>query len=256
MKTVITSMTADYYINKGGLKCMYSFLKNWPESTRLIIYWEGEIFDPDIPEHPRVHMEPMKRVKHLMEFLKAISYFPLMSGNMGGQYNIEFDARMCRAGLIHAHAMDMGGKVFWIDADTFTHSPIPESFLDECLPDDKLACCLMRPHFNTETGFLGINADHPKAAHWKQVWTSVFTSGLIFTQKGWHDNWGFDMAKTIFANDSLFVNLAEGLPYGCMHPFVNSKLGAYMDHMKGNRKNGKSRKEDLIWARPEPYWND
>ncbi len=255
MKTVITSMTPEYYEQKGGKKCVESFLNNWPEDINLVVYWEGVgSHDPS----PRVKWTPVHKVEFLQDFLTAISYFPLMSGNVGdGKYNIEYDARMCRAGLIHAHAMKtLGGKVFWIDADTLTHSKIPETFLDEILPDDKLCCCLMRECFNTETGFLGMNADHPLAEQWIKIWQGVFVSGLIFTQKGWHDNWGFDLARQYLEAPEAFNDLAKNLPYGTMHPFVNSCLGAYMDHMKGARKNGKSRKEDLIWARPDPYWND
>ena len=39
------------------------------------------------------------------------------------------------------------------------------------------------------------------------------------------------------------------------HPFINGPLGAYMDHMKGPRKQlGKSRRKDLKINRNEPYW--
>ena len=248
----ITSMTQDYYENKGGKKCVESFIKNWPEDIRLTVYWEG----PGRPrEWERVKWARMDEVEHLPEFLENISKFPIMSGHIGDKYNIEYDARMCRAGFIHAHAMTEG-KVFWIDADTITHSPITKDFLDKILPDDKLSCCLMRPWFNTETGFLGMNADHPKAKEWIGWWQNVYLSGAIFTQKGWHDNWGFDLARKFFNHDELFVDLAKDLPRGTMHPLINSCLGAYFDHLKGYRKNGKSSKSDLVVVRTEPYWND
>ena len=36
---------------------------------------------------------------------------------------------------------------------------------------------------------------------------------------------------------------------------INSRLGRFMDHMKGNRKvDGKSRADDLLVARDEAYW--
>jgi hypothetical protein len=42
---------------------------------------------------------------------------------------------------------------------------------------------------------------------------------------------------------------------GTTHPFINSDLGRYMDHLKGKRKSsGKSRSSDLKTARPEAYW--
>lgn len=262
MKTAITSMTLDYYENKGGEKCVETFLQGWPGSIKLVIYWEGDLNlsrgrnRPDGVKLPdRVSFVHMDEAEYLQDFLKNISKFPIMSGHYGDKYTIELDARMCRAGFIHAHAMKtIGGKVFWIDADMVTHSPMPESFLDEVLPDDKLCCCLERPWFNTETGFLGMNADHPLAMKWVKVWQMVYTSGLIFTQDGWHDNWGFDLARRLFGHPEAFLNLAAGLPAKTMHPLINSKLGAYFDHLKGNRKNGKSSKEDLTVVRTEPYW--
>lgn len=254
MHSVITSMTKEYYEQKGGKRCIETFCEHWPQDIPLIVYYEGERSWGF--EGGRVFGPSISKVEHLPEFMHAISHFPLMSGNVGGQYNIEYDARMCRATLIHAHAMKtIGGKVFWIDADTVTHSKVTHEFLDELLPDDKLCCCLRRPHFNTETGFLGMNADHKEAESWIRLWTEVVTSGLIFKEPGWHDNWAFDLAYRHFAREGLFNDLAKYLPAGCMHPLVNSKLGSVLDHCKGNRKNGNSRK-DLIWARPEPYWND
>jgi len=39
-----------------------------------------------------------------------------------------------------------------------------------------------------------------------------------------------------------------------MHPIINSVLGTYLDHKKGNRKGGRSSKADLVIERNEPYW--
>jgi len=255
MKAVITSMTREYYEQKGGKKCVETFLRYWPEDIALVIYWEGV---PATIDSKRIKYARMVEAEYLAGFLDAISHFPLMSGNLGnGAYNIEYDARMCRAGLIHAHAMKtIGGKVFWMDADMITHSPVTHEFLDSILPDDKLCCCLMRPHFNTETGFLGMNADHPEARKWIKYWQSVYVTGLIFTQPGWHDNWGFDLARFHFGQAQLFNDLAKDLPAGTMHPLVCSILGSVFDHRKGARKNGKSYKSDLVVERTEPYWVD
>lgn len=256
LKTAITSMTGKYYDEKGGKKCIDTFLEFWPEDIKLVVYWEGH----DAPaSSERVVFEPMEEVKHLKGFLNAISYFYMMDGGAkyGGGYNIEHDARMCRAAFIHIHALKTyGGKVYWLDADLLTHSKVTHAFLDEVLPDDKLCCCLMRPHFNTETGFLGVNAGHEDSELWLRFWLNAFTSGMIFTQPGWHDNWGFDLARKWFNRDFLFNNLAKDLPEKCMHPLVNSVLGSVFDHLKGNRKNGKSRRDDLVVKRTEPYWND
>jgi hypothetical protein len=248
---VITSFNEKYYETKGGKEFVETFKKHWPKSVKLTIYFEG---DELLPDEDNVSWRYIEEVEGYMEWMEAISKFPVMSGNVG-RYNIEYDARMCRAAFIHAHALKtLGGKVFWIDADVVTHSDVPETFLDEVLPDNKFCCCLSRPWFNTETGFLGINANHPLIDRWLDAWIQVYVSGLIFTMPGWHDNWGFDLARKAVKFDSEFVNLAEGLPHGTQHVFINSRLGAFCDHLKGNRKNKTSRRDDLVVERTEPYW--
>lgn len=251
MHNVITSFNEKYYETKGGKEFLESFKKHWPKSVKLTIYFEGDELRAD---EENITWRYIEEVEGYMAWMDAIGKFPVMSGNLG-RYNIEYDARMCRCAFIHAHALKtLGGKVFWIDSDVVTHSDVPETFLDEVLPDNKFCCCLSRPWFNTETGFLGINANHPLIEHWLDAWIQVYISGLIFTQPGWHDNWGFDLARRVVRHDEEFVNLAEGLPPGTMHPFVNSICGKYMDHLKGQRKNLTSRRDDLVIERTEPYW--
>ena len=41
------------------------------------------------------------------------------------------------------------------------------------------------------------------------------------------------------------------------HPFINSELGKYMDHMKGDRKDlGHSEKKDIKLHADNPYWRN
>ena len=41
------------------------------------------------------------------------------------------------------------------------------------------------------------------------------------------------------------------------HVFINSILGEYMDHMKGDRKNiGKSMRSDIFNERKSEYWSN
>ena len=39
------------------------------------------------------------------------------------------------------------------------------------------------------------------------------------------------------------------------HPLINTEWGAYLDHLKGNRKDsGRSKSKDLVVNRTEGYW--
>lgn len=183
--------------------------------------------------------------------------FPLMTGNQGGRYNIQYDARMARKSFIQRHALNLyQGKVFWIDADVVTHEPVPETFLDEMLPDDMFNCYLGRDGWcYTESGFIGFNYDHPLRQAFMNAYIGVFESGMIFTQTAWHDCIAFDAVRRLAKNPEEFKNLAEGIPEGTMHPFIWSKLGAYMDHRKGPRKESRSTEKDLVAPRTEAYWS-
>lgn len=188
-------------------------------------------------------------------YFSAVSTFPLMRGEGPKGYNIQFDALMARKVFIQADAVKrFGGKVFWIDADTIVHSPVPETFLDEVLPDDKLCCFLGRDGWMyTESGFLGFNADHPACSTFMEGYVNIFREGYNFTQTAWHDCIGFDMVRRVL-DPEPFHNLSAELPHGTMHPFINSVLGRYMDHRKGGRKGSRSDNSDLVVERTEPYW--
>ena len=53
-----------------------------------------------------------------------------------------------------------------------------------------------------------------------------------------------------------FFNISGDLINGEGHPMINSDLGKYFDHLKGDRKEvGKSNKpKDLKVKRTESYW--
>jgi len=50
-------------------------------------------------------------------------------------------------------------------------------------------------------------------------------------------------------------DIAEGIGARADHVLINSRLGRFMDHMKGERKaSGSSHAADLLVTRSEDYW--
>src|SRR5689334_1230752 len=94
--TVITSFTKEGY-DLYGKDCIESFKKHWPESVKLAVYAEGIAY-----EHEWLSVD---MVPGLWEFMTAIKPFPLMSGDVGGKYNINYDARMARKSFMLRHAL-------------------------------------------------------------------------------------------------------------------------------------------------------
>lgn len=253
--TVVTSMSREIFEGYGQ-DFLRTFAQHWPRNVRCVVYTDGPMPYTGKELAERFQFEMTANVLLHDDWMARIAPFPLMRGDLGdGNYSIQFDARQARKAFIEAHATEQfGGKVFWVDADVITHAAVPADFLDKCLPDEKLCCYLGRGDwYYTESGFIGFNADHPGCEQFMAAYRNVFLSGGIFTQQQWHDCIGFDLLRRGLPR-KFFTDLAEGLPEGTMHVFVNSILGSVADHKKGGRKKSRSTKEDLVIERSEPYW--
>ena len=75
----------------------------------------------------------------------------------------------------------------------------------------------------------------------------------IFTLDEWHDSYVFDAVRKQCALKEL--DWSSHLITGEGHPLINSEWGAYLDHLKGARKDLKrSKLTDLKIQRTEAYW--
>jgi hypothetical protein len=78
----------------------------------------------------------------------------------------------------------------------------------------------------------------------------------IFQLDEWHDSFVFDAVRTKFKGRLKENNWSAGIISGEGHPLINSEWGAYLDHLKGDRKSlGRSKPKDLKIQRSESYWN-
>lgn len=258
LPNVVTSFNESGY-QKYGKRFIDSWLEFWPKTIRLTVYYEGEKFDFT----EGVSWRPIEEVEFLQDFLQAIKPFPIMSGIVGDSYDINFDSRMARKSFMQVYAArKYGGKVFWMDADSVSYRHVPQTFLDECLPDDKFSCYLGRDGwYFTESGFIGFNASHPIAKDFFRSYLHMFITGLIFTQPpmyregkyyggGWHDCVAYDCTRFLAfqqGHQEEFVNLSAHVRHGTMHPMANSAPGKYVHHLKGDRKEtGELRAGDVI----------
>ena len=253
VKRLVTSVTDFYLEERGGKEFLETFRKHWPKSVELLIYYEGDrLFEDE--ENIKWHW--IEEVEGWPAWERRLNHFPILTGKVGSKYEVQLDARHWRKPFMVAQAFSQfGGKVFWLDADVVTFKDIPETFLDDCLPDDKVVCYLGRKGFYSETGFIGYNGYHELLPHFFRMYIDFFKSGAIFTQPSWHDCQGFDVVRQMINRPDLFLDLAADLPEN-MHPFVNSVCGNYMDHMKGKRKGYGSWKEDLVVEKEGDYWKE
>lgn len=85
----------------------------------------------------------------------------------------------------------------------------------------------------------------------------------IFQLKEWHDSFVFDQVRAKIPGLTQLnwsAHLRDLRPHrgsspGEGHPIINTDWGAYLDHLKGERKRtGRSLPSDLKVARKEAYW--
>ena len=147
--------------------------------------------------------------------------------------------------------------VVWLDADTYTFNPVPISLFENLLKDHTMLTYLGRGDIYPECGFVGYNLKHKEIQNFVNDWEKLYVDGSIFDLLEWHDSAVFwHLSKIYVEGKGITVNdigYAKGVKGH--HVFVNSELGSYVDHFKGNRKSRQtSSKKDLSKVSDIDYW--
>jgi hypothetical protein len=156
----------------------------------------------------------------------------------------------------------------WMDADTVVHSKWSYNQFKNLLPDNKWLTYVGRGKGSQtwpECGFYGMNLNDKTCQKFLKEFERVYRDAEngIFKLEEWHDSFVFgDLLNKIKERDpnvldySAEMYLKEAKTGGGGHPLINTVLGTWIDHMKGDRKNtGKSLVKDLMVHRKESYWN-
>lgn len=151
--------------------------------------------------------------------------------------------------------------LIWLDADTYVHSHATYNDIARFCPEQAWMSYLGRGKKWPECGFYGINLKTKIGQNFLKEFERVYEDAEngIFKMEEWHDSYVFEeVRKTIQSKSpqSKYYNISGNLINGEGHPMINSDLGKYFDHLKGDRKEvGKSNKpKDLIVQRNESYW--
>lgn len=157
--------------------------------------------------------------------------------------------------------------VVWMDADTVVHSPWSYSEFLECLPITSWVTYVGRGKGSQtwpECGFYGLNLNSLDCKDFIKEFKSYYEQAetKMFTQEEWHDSYLFGLAlekvKKYAPNVLDYtaeIYLKGAKTGGGGHPLINTRLGQWIDHLKGDRKlEGKSNHKDLVVQRKENYW--
>ena len=263
--TVVTTFHKAGY-DTYGKNMIKTFLENWPKEVNLYVYAENCQVEESAPNLivKDLHSASPELVafkekwKNVPKANGDVSKDPVRSRRRDAGKGFKWDAIRFAHKVYSIFSCKKECNtdwLIWMDADTICHSPISLKELNGLFPNKKELCFLGRKGKFSECGLYGMNLNSENAQGFLNRFQYFYDNAEqgIFTLDEWHDSFVFDAVRRQFQLNEW--NWSEGLVTGEGHPLINSMWGAYLDHLKGGRKQlGKSKRTDLIVKRTEPYW--
>ncbi len=262
-----------------GQRFLDSFAKNVDKRIKLLVYAEN--CQPINPDYDQIKIfNAAEALPKLMQFKERWKDDPKANGvcpwperrPRDWQKEFKWDAiRFANKtyAVFDAFEKRAGSWIVWMDADSYIHSPWTYDQFKSLLPNNKYITYVGRGKGSQtwpECGFYGMNLNHPVCHSFLQDFEKMYEDAEqgIFTLEEWHDSYVFGtLLKKYKDFEDAALDYSDGIynktakTGGGGHPLINSVLGTWMDHMKGDRKiTGKSLKKDLINNRNETYWNE
>jgi len=278
----MTDIIAVSTFNKEGLDLYgQTFIDSWAKNTddnmQLVIY--AEDCEPNNPASNKILILNQKEVlPELKAFKKKWGKVPKANGECPWpskrprDYDKRFKWDAIRFSnkvyaVFDACERFSNRWVVWIDADTVVHSHWDYQSYSALFPSDVWLTYVGRGKGSQtwpECGFYGLDTSSAKArqfiANFKYQYENAEDG--IFKLEEWHDSYVFGHCLEKFLrmypdvlDYSAGIYMKTARTGGGGHPLINSVLGTWLDHLKGDRKQiGKSKKQDLMVKRGEKYW--
>lgn len=256
--TVCTTFNQQGY-NVYGRRMIDTFVKTWPQDVELWVYVEG--FSMTSPAANVRVLDLHASSPELVAFKQQWQHVPKANGNPGpGSESKAYKWQAVRFShkvyaIFHAARAVNSDWLIWMDGDMVCHSRIDHARLAEFFPDSAELCFAGRSNKFTECGLYGMRLTSPAVRAWLTEFQRMYddANNGIFTLSEWHDSYVFDQVRARVPVSEL--NWSAGLINGEGHPLINCAWGAYIDHLKGKRKEaGRSKAKDLLVKRSEKYW--
>jgi len=251
---------------KYGQRMIDSFDKTWPKEVKLHLY--PELCNCIVHDHQQTTLKRLEEIPELMAFKEKWKNVPKANGDVSNDpvrskrkdagKGFKWDAvRFAHKvyAIFHCARETDADILIWMDADTYCHSKITMETIQRLIPADKDLCFLGRQRKFSECGLYSLNLRSPaiKVFLEKFQWMYDCAELGIFTLEEWHDSFVFDaVRRNVVLNE---LDWSSNIVTGEGHPLINTEWGAYLDHLKGARKDlGRSHSKDLLVNRTEPYW--
>ena len=263
--TVCTTFNAGGY-EKYGRRMIQTFLQNWPAEVQLVVYAEKCMVSESAPNlivHDLETSSPeLVAFKNTWQGVpKAngdVSQDPVRSKRKDAGKGFKWDAvRFAHKvyAIFHCAQTARSTWLLWMDADTICHSPITIENIAKLCPVTTDLCFLGRRGKFSECGLYAMNLTSPATKLFLNKFQHAYDSAEngIFKLDEWHDSFVFDAVRR--GANLVELDWSSHLITGEGHPLINSEWGAWLDHLKGARKNlGRSKQVDLKIKRTEAYW--
>jgi hypothetical protein len=266
MKIAVITTFHEAGLKKYAQKMIDSFCTNWPNEITLHIY--PEKCNPIIRDHSHVTLFDLDGVAELTKFKETwknvpkangdVSKDPVRSKRRDSGKGFKWDAvRFAHKvySIFHCAKTTDADILIWMDADTICHSPITMNDIQRLIPTNKDLCFLGRKGKFSECGLYSMNLRSPAIRQFLERFQWMYDNAEdgIFKLAEWHDSFVFDAVRNNVKTNEL--DWSSHLIKGEGHPLINSEWGAWLDHLKGGRKDlGKSKRTDLLVPRNEAYW--
>ena len=271
--TIVTTWGPKYWPRpvQAGIQ---STVKNWPGHSKILLYPDDMSQQLDLPRTE--YYDLCKEQPKLKEFIDRHKnnpkYNPRIKQSTREQKDFDKNTQIyiydCVRfsykvfACIDAYQKTKPDMLWFLDADIVTFEKIPMSWLEHIIPDTAFTSYLGRPKKGfSETGYYAFNTAHKYAGEFFERWQTYYDKDRFLELKGYTDSFTFDGARIELEKEGKIKNedLNDGRWAGgrrSRHPFINSELGQYMDHLKGyDRKAAMtSKKRDLTTRQSHPYW--
>lgn len=272
---VVTTFNADGY-NTYGRRMIDTFLQTWPLEVDLVVYTENCTVSQSASNLEIRDLESSS--SELREFKNKwrgvprangdISADPVRSRRRDAAKSFKWNAvRFAHKvySIFHCARNTTADVLIWMDADTVCHSPVGMADLVRLCPESYDLCYLGRKGKFSECGLYALNLHTKGTKRFLKEFQRVYDDAEngIFLLDEWHDSFVFDSVRVNIPGLNALnwsADLGDLRPgknnsTGEGHPLINSAWGAYLDHLKGSRKNaGRSPASDLKVKRTEAYW--
>ncbi len=255
-------------------KALQTIEKNWPGHAEVLVYPDD--MSQQMPLRNFKYLDLCKEQPTLQEFIDRHKDNPQLNPRVRQDsteaHDFDKDTKIYIYdavrfsykvfACIDAYRRTRPDMLWFLDADIVTFDKVTMDWLTHITPDDKFTSYLGRPKKGfSETGYYAFNTKHKHADEFFDRWQKYYTQDQFLKLKGFTDSFTFDAVRLEMEKEGKIVNedLNDGRWAGdrrSRHPFINSELGQYMDHLKGyTRKSAMtSKKRDLTTNQTHPYW--